>query len=547
MRFIRSSVIVTRLVFNLRMYSLFPLYRARACFALVALGLTVSAQEVRLSAVRRLPGGEVELTMNGSSAQPMVLQGSSDLKTWQDLQTVTLGGSPITYTDLQAVAVQERSYRLRGAAADPAGLKSLPDLGDLENRVFPAPEGFNTIQFAPNGTLGFIFWRDQQLVIRERAANGSWIEQGVADGGNTFKPYLVFDFTAPREDYRFQPSAVLLYDSSSVLHVFRVFGKLIVHYTRNPDWTVVETISDPVANADLAVLEGAIGPDNVFHFAALSAGSPRNLTYGTSFRGRWNWTTLSTVSDPPLTYWAPPFAARWLALAVDSHNAAHVAFRSALDLTYDSAGHPRAYSELKYASNAGGSWATVLVSKPQDLSGEAANGASIAIGSDDKPRILSWYDERGDGGSAQESRLYFHERDGGGNWSASVVISQADGYVAGDGNKGAGFSPYLRFDSRGVAHILYLDHAGEHFGNIGQQEYAGNVRHAWWNGGGWSFETVFRQGAPLQQEAVYPAFAVSGSELAVAVLERDTQWNFGSFPPLSDSKYHFRFFTEPLQ
>jgi hypothetical protein len=252
------------------------------------------------------------------------------------------------------------------------------------------------------------------------------------------------------------------------------------------------------------------------------------------------------VGDPPLTYWAPPFAARWLALAVDANNAAHIAFRSSLDLTYDSASHPRASSELKYASNASGQWQTVIVSKPRDLSGEAANGASIAIGPDNKPRILSWYDERGDGGSAEESRLYFHEQDGSGNWNKSVVVSRAEGYVAGDGNKGAGFSPYLRFAPNGTAHILYLDHAGEHFGNVGQQEYAGNVRHAWWNGSGWSFETVYRQDSPLKQESVYPAFAVSNSELAVAVLDRATQWNYGSFPPLSNSKYYFRFFTKPI-
>jgi hypothetical protein len=319
-----------------------------------------------------------------------------------------------------------------------------------------------------------------------------------------------------------------------------------VHYARNGSWATVETISAPLANADLAVLEAAIGPNNTVHFAALSSGSPRNLTYGTNRGGQWKWSTISTVTDPPLTYWAPPFAARWLAMDVDSHNVAHIAFRSSLDLTYDSAGHPRAYSELKYASSASGQWTTTIVSKPRDISGEAANGASIAIGPDDKPRILSWYDERADTGSAQESRLYFHQQDAGGNWNASIVVSQADGYIAGDGNKGAGFSPYLRFDPNGVAHIVYLDHAGEHFNNIGQQEYAGNVRHAWWNGSGWSFSTLFQQSAPLKQEAVYPAFAVSRDEIAVAVLERDTQWNYSSYPPLSPSKYYFRFFTKAL-
>lgn len=501
--------------------------------------------DVRLSEIHRLPDGTVQISITGSSSDPVVLQSSSDLKSWQDLQTLNLSGGEATYVDSQANTLRERNYRVRTASGS-SNPTSPADLGTMMNRVFPAPEGFNTVQYAPDGTLGFIVWRDTNLIYRERSPSGAWSEQVVDPHGNTFKPYLVFDFTAPREDYRFQPSAVLLFDSSSAPHIFRASGKAIIHYARPGLWSAIETIPAPLANADIAVLEGGIGQNNVFHFAVLSAGSPRNLTYGTNRGGQWNWTTISTVDDPPLTYWAPPFAPRWLALAVDSNNAAHIAFRSALSLTYDSAGHPRAYSELKYASNASGQWSTALVSKPRDSSGEAANGASIAIAPDGKPRILSWYDERADTGSAQESRLYFHQQDSSGNWTASVVVSQAAGYVAGDGNKGAGFSPYLRYAPNGVAHVLYLDHAGEHFDNIGQQEYAGNVRHAWWNGSGWSFETVFTQTSPLLQEAVFPAFAVAGSELAIAVLERDTQWNFSSFPPLSASKYYFRFFTKSL-
>ncbi len=503
-----------------------------------------NAQEVRLSQIVRLPDGRTQVTISGLSPSPVALQCSSDLKSWSDLQTYTLNGSPVTFTDGSSAG--HRVYRVGSVASVPS---MLPDLGDLQNRVFPAPEGLNTVQFAPDGKLGFITWRDQQLIYRERNTSGSWSEQVINSEGNSFKPYLVFDFSAPREDYRFQPSAVLLYDSSSSPHIFQVSGREIEHFTRNSNngWSLTERISNPQANDNLAVLEGSVGPNNVFHFAALSAGSPRNLTYGSNKNGSWSWTTISTVVDPPLTYWAPPFAARWLAMAVDSQNNAHIAFRSSFDLTYDSAGHPRAYSELKYASNASGQWSTAIVQKPQDLSGEAANGASIAIGPDNKPVIVSWYDERADTGSAQESRLYYHQQDGNGNWSLDVIATSPDGYAAGDGPKGTGFSPSLRFDSRGRAHIVFLDHAGEHFGGIGQQEYAGNVRHGWWNGSSWSFETLYSQNAPLQQEAVYPAFAVSGSEIAVTFLQRDTQWNLGSFPPLSDSKYYFRFLIRPLQ
>lgn len=520
------------------------LYSIAALLILASTPLS-SGADLRISKIAPEGQGTVKLTVTGSSPNPVTLQSSPDLKSWADVKTLALNGTPLEVSDTKS-ASGSRVYRLRDSGAIPPP-STLPELGDLQNRVFPAPEGGATIQYAANGMLGFIVWRDQSLIFRERSPSGAWTEAVLANDGNVFKPYLVFDFTAPREDYRFQPAAVLLYDSASKPHVFRASGRELVHYARNSSgqWSVAERFSNSQANGNIVVLDAAVGPNNVFHFAALSAGSPRNLTYGSNKNGQWNWTTISTVGEPPLTYWAPPFAARWLSLAVDQQNNAHIAFRSGLDLTYDGAGHPRAYSELKYASNKSGQWTTSTVIKPRDLSGEAANGASIAIAPDNTPRIVSWYDERADTGSAQESRLYWHQPDGG-NWSSSVIATSPDGYIAGDGPKGTGFSPSLRFDSRGRAHIVYLDHAGEHFGGIGQQEYAGNVRHAWWNGNSWSFETVYRQTAPLQQQAVYPAFAVSGNEMAVTVLQRETQWNLSSFPPLSNSKYYFRFLVKPL-
>jgi hypothetical protein len=514
-------------------------FLAGAFFVFTA--LAVQAGSVTLSRITRLPDGSAEMVVSGSASSPLVLQGTSDFKTWKDIQTFNLSGTPVTLKDPSASSQARRLYRVNASTqAIP-----LPDLSGLQNRVFPAPEGADTIQFAPNGTLGYIVWRDQQLIYRERNASGAWSEQVVNSQGATFKPYLVFDFSAPREDYRFQPSAVLLFDGNSRAHIFQANGRGIDHYTQadGGQFSKTENINNPQADGSIDVLEGSVGPGNIFHFVALSSGSPRKLSYGSNSGGNWNWNFISTVGDPPLTYWAPPFAARWLGLAVDSNNRAHIVYRASLDLTYDSAGHPRAYSELKYASNASGSWNSVVVQRPRDLSGEAANGASIAIGSNNKPAIVSWYDERADTGSAEESRSYYHTLDGNGNWQSSVIATAPDGYVAGDGPKGTGFSPRLKFDDQGRAHVVFMDHAGEHFGGIGQQEYAGNLRHGWWNGSGWSFETLFRQSAPLQGELVYPAFALRGSELAVTFLERQTAWKYSSFPPLSASKYYFHFQT----
>jgi hypothetical protein len=501
---------------------------------------------MNISSVKRLSNGQVQMTLTGTAPSAVNVQASADLKNWTTVQTATLTGASVTVTDPGAASLPKRFYRL-WTDATPVVPTPLTDLSTLANAVFPAREAFDSTQYAPNGNLGFIVWKNQTLLFRERTPAGAWSESALNNSGNVFKMLLTFNFSGPREDYRFQPSAVLFYDSSSRPHVFQASGREVLHYLRNNGaWSLSEHIANPQASANLDTLVGAIGANNVFHLAALTEGSPRKLTYGTNKNGAWTWTTISTVTDAPLTYWAPPFAPRWLALAADSKNNAHIVFRPGMTTTTDSAGHPRAYSELKHASNASGSWRILPVMNPFDQSGEAANGASIAIAPDDKPRIVSWFDERVDTGSASESRLYYHDQDAGGNWRSSIIATQPDGYSAGDGPKGTGFSPYLRYDSRGRAHIVYLDHAAEHFGGIGQQEYAGNVRHAWWNGSSWSFETIYRQTAPLQQEAIYPAFAMFGNEMTVTLLHRDTQWNLSSYPPLSNSKYLFKTFSRQM-
>jgi hypothetical protein len=501
------------------------------------------AEELRVTGVTAAANNKLVVTGTSSASTSVNLEGSTDFRTWTKLQTFAPGAA-VTYTDS---VTSGRFYRLTAGDVSPVPPSTLPDLGTLVNRVFEAPENLDTVQYAPNGNLAYIAWRDQSLIVRERTGAG-WSENVLNNGGNVFQMLTQFNFSGPRQDYAFQPSAALVYDSQSRPHVFQASGTTIIHYAKNSgNWGEVERITDTQANASIAVLEVGIGAGDVLHFAALSSGSPRNLTYGSNRGGSWNWSTISSVSDADPYYWAPPFAPRWLSMAIDGNNAAHIAYRSSMDITRDSGGHPRAYSILKYASNKNGSWQTdQVVQTPADQSGEAANGASIAIAPDGKPRIVSWYDERADSGSAQESRLYFHQQDANGNWSSDIIFQSPDGYAAGDGPKGTGFSPHLRYDQSGRAHLLFLDHAGEHFSNIGQQEYAGNLRHAWFNGSSWSVETIARQTNPLQQQIVFPTFAMSGNEMAVTYMERNTQWNMSAFPPMANSQYYFRFLTKPL-
>lgn len=502
------------------------------------LAVETAAAPTLTGPVRHLSGA-LEVTVNGNKGEVTTLQGSRDMKAWNDLQTFELKGTAVVYRHAPE-GFQPNFFRLRSGTVQVG--TPLPPLSDSPNAVFMAGEGFDTVQFAPNGTLGFIFWKGRELMMRERTTSGNWSEQIVSGGGN------LFQLSINRTDYKFQPAALLLYDSNSQPHVFRLNGsKSIQHLVRSgSNWSQAELIENPSANANLSMLVGAVGAGNKFHLAAISGAVTPNLTYGSNRNGSWSWTTVSSIAAFPTQYWAPSYAPRWLSLAVDSNNAAHLVFRPAYRVAVVG-GYPRAYNELAYASNRSGSWNVQIVQKPQDDSGEAGNGLSVAVGPNNKPYIASWYNERGDGGSASHSRMFFHSQDAAGNWMREQVISRPQGYIAGDGEKGTGFSPYLRFDAQGRPHIVFLDHASEHFWNSGQSEYAGHIRHAYLQNGQWQVETIFQQTDPMRNQMVYPAFAMHGGELVVTGLQRLTTWNMNAYPPTVNSIYKFIIVTAPLR
>lgn len=492
----------------------------------------------RLTGPVRMPTGALAVTLTGGAGESVVLQGSGDMKTWRDLQSYDLTGQAAVYQQPEGAAYS--FFRVRSAT--PQTGTTLPSLADSPNSVFVAGEGFDTVQYAPNGTLGFIFWKGRDLMMRERTTAGNWSEQLVSGGGN------LFQMNVNRSDYRFQPAALLLYDSNSQPHVFRLNGtKSIQHLARSgSNWSPVESIQNDSANANLSMLVGAIGAGNTFHLATISGGETPNLTFGSNRNGSWSWTTVASVKPFPTHYLAPSYAPRWFSLAVDRNNAAHLVFRPEYRISF-SGGYVRAYNELAYASNASGQWNVQIVQKPRDDSGEAGHGISVAIGPDNKPYIASWHNERGPGGSSENSRLFFQSQDAAGNWSRTEVLSRPQGYIAGDGEKGTGFAPYLRFDAQGRPHIVFLDHASEHFGISGQSEYAGHIRHAYLQDGQWRVETLFQQTEPLRNQMLYPAFAMNGGEIAVTGLQRLTTWDMSGYPPTVNSTYKFTFTTAPLR
>src|SRR5688572_22117916 len=116
----------------------------------------------------RSPAGAIALRIEGTAEQPMQLQFSVNNLTWTTLQTVSLTGSTVTVYDQPPSNSPQRFYRLRGSSGP---VVPLPDLTQEPNNVFIAGEGFNTLQFAPSGKLGFIAWRGIDLILRERATD----------------------------------------------------------------------------------------------------------------------------------------------------------------------------------------------------------------------------------------------------------------------------------------------------------------------------------------------------------------------------------------
>ncbi|MEW6158564.1 MAG: hypothetical protein AB1813_14120 [Verrucomicrobiota bacterium] len=502
--------------------------------SLLSLGVVAGDASPRL-AITKTQNGGLQLQVNGQSSTPLVLQSSNDLKVWQDIQTLTLSGLVINIPILDSGGTPHRFFQLRSPAA------SLPDLSQMPNRVFVPGEGFDTLQFSPSGKLGLIVWRDRELVYRERSIDGTWSESVLSNAGRIYQP-------ADMEEYRFQPMASLHFDSRSQPHVLLLDGSSVLHFARSIDGNWTSERIAVTTGSGFVLFVSAMGSGDKLHMALVSTEGTPAIIYGSNKTGPWKWERAATLNADPrgFTYLRQSYAPRFFSMAVDSRNQAHIAFTPEFKLPVID-GYARPASELHYLSNRSGSWQSQMIWRPADGSGDAGLGASIAVGPDDLPAITHWYNERAATGSSQSSELLFHRLQPNGSWNSSVIARNADGYTAGDGDKGTGFAPYLRYDFMGRAHIVFSDHASQHFPLSGQNEYAGQIRHAWFDGVRWNSRTLMRQADPLKVQIVFPAMAISATELVVIGLERNTQWAVPDtyWRPVT-STYFWKFQSVPM-
>lgn len=407
----------------------------------------------------------------------------------------------------------------------------------LEDRLNPAgsviPAGeFNWTQYSPTGELGQLLWNGGNLIYQSRVA-GAWRAETVAASGA---------FTAAQYDstdavQKASQTAQLVFTSDGTPHALFLekawngaagrYQTLIQHYARtSAGWQQVETITPgwlSVWGPNNLVAEA--GANNSIHLiftetnaAATGVGNfgSGQLMYATNAGGSWGFAKIADTADLSQDVWftGGRWAPRFLSLAVDSANAAHVTYTPQF---YIAGAFSTVNSTLMYATNRGGAWGSQTVMAPGDGTADAGLGASVAVGPGGQVAVASYYVDRYNTGSPQSSQLMYHTLTPGG-WTHAVVTGAPAGYVAGDGARFTGFAPQLYFDTAGRANIVFSDEAGEHLPVTYANQFAGQIRLATLNGGAWGIQTVFSQADPVRKQLLYPVAASYNGQTTFAGL-----------------------------
>jgi hypothetical protein len=424
----------------------------------------------------------------------------------------------------------------------------------LEDRLTPAgsviPAGqFDWTQYSPTGELAQLVWEGQNLVYRSRA-NNAWYDEPVATATT---------FTQPQYDSRDQVekatrSAQLVFTADGTAHVFyldpawvyqsNAYQTVIRHYERTAaGWNLVESITTPwLSTWGPNTLVAEAGPSNSLHLLfvetyqpALGVGNQGTgiLWYATNKTGGWTFDKVADTADLKLDVWftGGRWAPRFLSMAVDKNNTAHVTYAPQF---YIQGAFSKVYSELRYATNAGGSWQSQVVYSPPDGTGDAGLGASVALGPDGRPAIASYFVDRYPTGSPLKSQLQYHTPDGRGGWSTQTVTAAPDGYAAADGPNFTGFAPQLYFDNQGRPNIVFSDEASQHNPVSYANELAGQIRVATLQGGRWGTQTIYRQTDPLVNQLFYPVAATFNGQTTFAGLQAVSHLDGNNNPTSTD-------------
>lgn len=410
--------------------------------------------------------------------------------------------------------VSDVSYSDMKTAATAAG-ESTP-LTERVDTVRLGGEGIGSLRVSPTGELGQLFYLDDVLHYRVRSPGGSFQTQHVVE----VEDYLFFSSAGG-------VPAQLLYqsDGSPIVLVAEETGFQVYRPDLNGVWSVVDAVSyEPdYAFEVTGSLFAEIGPDDSIH-ALVAAGDwyDGRLLYATDRSGSWDVSQIARPAAAGAYFHFSGLASRYLSLAVASDHSVHIAYTPEF-MDFGEGGFRRPFDRLAYLSNRSGTWQTEIVHQPSDDSGQSGLASSIAIAPSGQPAIAQFFVDRYPTGSAVSSQLLLHQRTVNATWTTELVTDRPDGYVAGDGAKFTGFAPHLVFDAFGRPHIAFSDHASQHFGNFGADEFAGQIRHAVKGSEGWRIKTVFAQSDPIRQTLRYPTMAILPNEIVFVGIQRIDQ------------------------
>ncbi len=408
----------------------------------------------------------------------------------------------------------------------------------LEDRTTPSgtqiPAGeFNWMQYSPNGTLGQLIWNGQSLVYRIRSGS-AWQSETVARSDDFTK----LQYNSRDEVQAASQTAQLVYTTNGTAHALfleklfhwqtNTFQTVIRHYARGASgWRMVETIT-PTWRTTWGPnnLVAEAGPNNSIHLlftetqtAATAVGQfgTGRLNYATNKSGTWTFAKIANTSDLNYDVWimGMRYAPRFLSLAVDAQNNAHVTYTPQF---FISGAFGTVRSELKYATNAGGAWQSETAIPSIDGSADAGLGASVAVAPNGTIAIASYYVDRYVSGSPENSWLMYSTRGTGGVWTTIAAVSSPDGYLGADGAHFTGVSPQLSFDAQNRPTIVFSDEGSEHLPISYANETSGQIRSTTLTNGSWVTTTVFRQTNPLTFQLFYPVAATFNGQTTYAGL-----------------------------
>ncbi len=419
----------------------------------------------------------------------------------------------------------------RRVSAPALNVEQLEDRLNPSGSVIPAGE-FNWMQYSPTGELGQLVWNGGTLIYRARVAGG-WQDSTVAATGT----FTTGDYNSTDDLQKATQTAQLVFTSdgtphalflekswnglagkyqTSIRHFARVGGGWQDKGTITPNWMTQWGANNLVAEA---------GANNSIHLifsetnvAATGVGNFGSgfIHHATNAGGSWGFAKIADTADLSQDVWftGGRWTPRFLSLAVDSQNKAHVTYTPQF---YIAGAFSTVNSTLMYATNRSGGWASQTIMAPLDGTADAGLGASIAVGPNDQIAVASYYVDRYSTGSPQTSQLLYHTLNNGA-WSRTTVASTPDGYVGGDGARFTGFAPQLFFDATGRPNITFSDEAAEHLPVSYANQFAGQIRVATLTGGAWSIQTVYRQTNPVANQLFYPVAATFNGQTTFAGL-----------------------------